>query len=127
MQGYTQHGNLRPFAVSVLYAAYDSKRGFQLFGSNPSGVYQRYKAHVVGSNWQKLCEILKSDFQDSCSIQEACLTALKALQSVKEKEHGIRMSTITGTEERDLQMHHLSEREVSSLTSSLSAQQPKDE
>ena len=38
-QGYTQHGGLRPFGVSFLYAGYDDRYQFQLFTSNPSGNY----------------------------------------------------------------------------------------
>merc|ERR1712000_186435 len=36
-QGYTQHGGLRPFGVSFIYAGWDNRRQFQLYQSNPSG------------------------------------------------------------------------------------------
>ena len=47
-QGYTQHGGLRPFGVSFIYAGYDTQRGFQLYQSNPSGNYGGWKATSVG-------------------------------------------------------------------------------
>ena len=34
-QGYTQHGGLRPFGVSFIYAGHDDRNAFQLFTSNP--------------------------------------------------------------------------------------------
>lgn len=37
---YTQHGGLRPFGVSFLYAGWDRHHGFQLYQSDPSGNYR---------------------------------------------------------------------------------------
>ena len=38
-QGYTQHGGLRPFGVSFIFAGYDDSYGFQIYTSNPSRNY----------------------------------------------------------------------------------------
>lgn len=49
-QGYTQHGGLRPFGVSLLYVGYDELYGFQLYQSDPSGNYSGWKATAIGAN-----------------------------------------------------------------------------
>jgi len=47
-QGYTQHGGLRPFGVSFIYAGWDPQRQFQLYLSNPSGNYGGREATSSG-------------------------------------------------------------------------------
>jgi 20S proteasome subunit alpha 3 len=51
-QSYTQHGGLRPFGVSFLYAGWDRYHGFQLYLSDPSGNYGGWKATAIGQNNQ---------------------------------------------------------------------------
>ena len=51
-QSYTQHGGLRPFGVSFLYAGWDRHHGFQLYLSDPSGNYGGWKATAIGQNYQ---------------------------------------------------------------------------
>ena len=51
-QSYTQHGGLRPFGVSFLYAGWDRHHGFQLYLSDPSGNYGGWKATAIGQNFQ---------------------------------------------------------------------------
>ena len=40
----------RPFGVSLLYAGYDRKEGFQLYQSDPSGNYSGWMATCIGKN-----------------------------------------------------------------------------
>ncbi len=54
-QSYTQHGGLRPFGVSFLYAGYDRHHGFQLYLSDPSGNYGGWKATAIGQNHNVGC------------------------------------------------------------------------
>lgn len=78
-QGYTQHGGLRPFGVSFIYAGYDDQRQFQLYQSNPSGNYGGWKATSVGANNASAQSLLKQDYNDECSLREACGLAVKVL------------------------------------------------
>lgn len=78
-QGYTQHGGLRPFGVSFIYAGYDDQRQFQLYQSNPSGNYGGWKATSVGANNASAQSLLKQDYTDECSLREACGLAVKVL------------------------------------------------
>jgi len=78
-QGYTQHGGLRPFGVSFIYAGYDSSRQFQLYQSNPSGNYGGWKATSVGANNASAQSLLKQDYKEDCTLTEACAIAVKVL------------------------------------------------
>ncbi|AMD19834.1 HCL317Cp [Eremothecium sinecaudum] len=78
-QGYTQHGGLRPFGVSFIYAGYDERYGYQLFTSNPSGNYSGWKAISVGANTQAAQTLLQMDYKEEMSFEDAIQLALKTL------------------------------------------------
>lgn len=78
-QGYTQHGGLRPFGVSFIYAGWDPQRQFQLYLSNPSGNYGGWKATSAGANNASASSLLKQDYKEDCTLEEACGTAVKVL------------------------------------------------
>jgi len=78
-QGYTQHGGLRPFGVSFIYAGWDPRRQFQLYLSNPSGNYGGWKATSAGANNASAQSLLKQDYKEDCSLDEACGVAVKVL------------------------------------------------
>jgi len=78
-QGYTQYGGLRPFGVAFLYAGWDEHFNFQLYHSDPSGNYGGWKATAIGANNQAAQSILKQDYTDTITLQEAVKLALKVL------------------------------------------------
>lgn len=78
-QGYTQHGGLRPFGVSFIYAGYDDRYGYQLYTSNPSGNYTGWKAISVGANTSAAQTLLQMDYKDDITVEEAIELALKTL------------------------------------------------
>ena len=78
-QGYTQHGGLRPFGVSFIYAGYDDRYGYQLYTSNPSGNYTGWKAISVGANTSAAQTLLQMDYKDDITLEEATELALKTL------------------------------------------------
>lgn len=78
-QGYTQHGGLRPFGVSFIYAGWDPRRQFQLYHSNPSGNYGGWKATSAGANHASAQSLLKQDYKEDCTLKEACALAVKVL------------------------------------------------
>ncbi|KAF9601385.1 hypothetical protein IFM89_019238 [Coptis chinensis] len=79
-QGYTQFGGLRPFGVSFLFAGWDKNYGFQLYMSDPSGNYSGWKAAAIGGNNQTAQSILKQDYKDDITREEAVQLALKVLK-----------------------------------------------
>lgn len=78
-QGYTQHGGLRPFGVSFIYAGYDDRYEFQLFTSNPSGNYSGWKATSIGANNAAAQTLLKKDYKDDMLLVDACELAISVL------------------------------------------------
>ncbi|CDP18186.1 unnamed protein product [Coffea canephora] len=78
-QGYTQFGGLRPFGVSFLFAGWDKNYGFQLYMSDPSGNYGGWKAAAIGANNQAAQSMLKQDYKDDITREEAVQLALKVL------------------------------------------------
>lgn len=78
-QGYTQHGGLRPFGVSLLYAGHDDQYGFQLYHSDPSGNYSGWKATCIGSHSANAQSILKQDYTEEITLQQAKELAIKVL------------------------------------------------
>lgn len=105
-QGYTQHGGLRPFGVSFIYAGYDPQRQFQLYQSNPSGNYGGWKATSVGANNASAQSLLKQDYKEDCDLKEACGMAVKVLSKTMD-------STKLSSEKSTLSDLHL---EVTLLT-----------
>lgn len=86
-QGYTQYGGLRPFGVALLYVGWDPLYGFQLYKSDPSGNYSGWKASCIGANHASAASLLKQDYKDDITLEEAkalCLkTVAKTMDSTK--------------------------------------------
>jgi len=78
-QSFTQFGGLRPFGVSMLWAGYDPKDGFQLFHSDPSGNYAEWQATAIGSNAKAAQAILKDDYNDKLTKEQAIELCIKIL------------------------------------------------
>jgi 20S proteasome subunit alpha 3 len=78
-QGYTQFGGLRPFGVSFLMAGYDDHSGFQLYHTDPSGNFSGWKAYAIGLNNNTAQQILRQDWTENLSINEALALTAKVL------------------------------------------------
>jgi len=78
-QYFTQFGGLRPFGVSMLWAGYNSKDGFQLFHSDPSGNYAEWQATAIGNNAKSAQSILKEDYKEDLSMEAAIDLCIKIL------------------------------------------------
>lgn len=108
--GYTQHGGLRPFGVSFIYAGFDAQRSFQLYQSNPSGNYGGWKACSMGANNASASSLLKQDYTEGLSLKEACGLAVKTLSktmdSTKLDSSKIEFATLGRTENGEV-YHHI--------------------
>ena len=99
-QGYTQHGGLRPFGVSFIYAGWDNQRSFQLYQSNPSGNYGGWKATSVGANNASAQSLLKQ----ACELAVKVLS--KTMDSTKLSSEKIEFATVGRTKSGTI-YHHL--------------------
>lgn len=78
-QAYTQFGGQRPFGVSFLYAGWDRHHGFQLYHSDPSGNYGGWKATAIGANNSAAKSLLKNEYEESMTVEEALKFAVKVM------------------------------------------------
>jgi 20S proteasome subunit alpha 3 len=70
-QSYTQFGGLRPFGVACLFVGVDHHFGVQLYGTDPSGNYASWKAHSLGMNASGNEALLKEQWKENLTEQEA--------------------------------------------------------
>lgn len=83
-QSYTQHGGMRPFGVSFLYAGWDKVYGYQLYQSDPSGNYGGWKATCIGGNLSTAQSIFKTDYTENMNLDEAKKLAIKVMSKTIE-------------------------------------------
>jgi 20S proteasome subunit alpha 3 len=102
-QGYTQYGGLRPFGVSLLYGGWDEHSGFQLYQSDPSGNYGGWKATAIGANHQGATNILKQDYKEGLTIQDALKLIIKVLSKSMDSTtltpEKVELATVTRNEQ----------------------------
>jgi 20S proteasome subunit alpha 3 len=84
---------LRPFGVSFLYAGYDPHYQFQLYHSDPSGNYSGWKATCIGANSGTAQSLLKQEYKDGISVEEAVGLVLRVMSKTMD-------STTLGSEKR---------------------------
>ncbi len=87
-QLYTQHAGVRPFGVAFIIGGVDQS-GPRLFGTDPSGAYREYYAHVIGRGEVEAQKFLEKHYKKGISLDEALVLAIKALMvALEEKAEG---------------------------------------
>jgi len=118
-QGYTQYGGLRPFGVSFIYAGWDHHYGFQLYHSDPSGNYGGWKATCIGANNAAAQSILKQDYKEELSLQEAKELAVKVLSKTMDSttlnSEKLEFATIQLGEDGKIKYHLYKPAEIDTL------------
>lgn len=82
-QLYTQHAGVRPFGVSLIFGGLD-KTGNRLFGTHASGAYRGYKATAMGAGRETVLNILKEEYSEDMSLEDAIKLAAKCLTKALE-------------------------------------------
>jgi len=82
-QLYTQHGGVRPFGLSMIFAGVDRK-GSRVFWTDPSGAYLAYKAWSIGSGGDAANEVLEAEYSDDLVLEDSIVLALKCMAKVLE-------------------------------------------
>jgi 20S proteasome subunit alpha 5 len=78
----------RPFGVALLLAGYDELDGSQLFFSDPSGTFVRYKAKAIGAGSEGAQANLEESYSETMTLKEAEELALSTLKQVMEEKIG---------------------------------------
>ena len=79
--------------MSLLYAGYDPHYEFQLYHSDPSGNYSGWKATCIGANNGTATSLLKQEYKEDISIEDAIELVLKVMSKTMD-------STTLGSEKR---------------------------
>lgn len=82
--------------MSLLYAGYDPHYKFQLYHSDPSGNYSGWKATCIGANNGTAQSLLKQEYKDDISVEEAVALVLRVMSKTMD-------STTLGSEKCVLQ------------------------
>lgn len=77
----------RPFGVALLMAGVDDK-GPQLYFSDPSGTYLKYKAKAIGAGSEGAQATLQEKYRDDMSFNDAEDLAFEILKQVMEEKVG---------------------------------------
>ena len=85
MQTKTQFGSTRPYGAGFLFAGWDKNFGFQLYNTEPSGIYNAWKAHAIGKNDQSAQSSLKQYYENNMSLDDGLKLAVKVLKKSLDK------------------------------------------
>ena len=75
----TQSGGLRPFGVSLLVAGIDNDNTIKLFKTDPTGIYFKYKATVIGEGEPEIEQILFKEYKEDMTIEQGLALCIKAM------------------------------------------------
>ena len=84
----TQSGGLRPFGVSLLIAGVDES-GPSLYETDPTGIFFKYKAAVIGEGETEIEEMLQKQYKPDITVEEGLNIAIKALNKVLDKNFSV--------------------------------------
>merc|ERR1712151_182081 len=118
-QGYTQYGGLRPFGVAFLVAGYDEAHEFQLYHTDPSGNFSGWKAYAIGTNNNNAQQIMRQDWKEGMTTQEALELAAKVLTKTMDtanpNSEKLEFGVVETTESGQVRMRILKDAEVNKL------------
>lgn len=124
-QGYTQYGGLRPFGVSFLFAGWDQHYGFQLYQSDPSGNYAGWKATAIGANNQAAQSILRQDYKEDLTLDDALKLVIKVLSKTMDStsltSDKLELSSVTMDEGGKVRYHVYTDKDMEPLLASVNA------
>ncbi|XP_020802956.1 proteasome subunit alpha type-4-like [Drosophila serrata] len=99
-QSYTMYTGKRPFGIAVIYMGWDSERGWQIYHSDPSGNYGRWKSSCIGRHAHRaqeyLDQMLVGKPLPSLSLaNELAIKAIKvAMEGIQLTGSAIQMATM---------------------------------
>ena len=85
MQTKTQFGSTRPYGAGFLFGGWDKNYGFQLYNTEPSGIYNAWRAHAIGKNDQSAQSSLKQYYENNMSLNDGLKLAVKVLKKSLDK------------------------------------------
>ncbi len=87
-QQFTQYGGARPFGVSMMFAGINGEA--QLYTTDITGNYLKYKANAIGENDDKFRRILREKYKEGLSSSEGLRLALDIFKEVQGEDFDIK-------------------------------------
>ncbi|KAJ9109417.1 Proteasome subunit alpha type-4 [Naganishia cerealis] len=82
-QKYTQSGGVRPFGIATLIAGFDANDTVpRLYQTEPSGVYNSWKAHAIGRSSKTVREFLEKNYEEDMNDEQTIKLTIKSLLEV---------------------------------------------
>lgn len=82
-QKYTQSGGVRPFGIATIIAGFDNNdKTPRLYQTEPSGVYNAWKAHSIGRSSKTVKEFLEKNYEEEMSDEQTLKLTIKSLLEV---------------------------------------------
>ncbi|KAJ1916277.1 proteasome component pup2 [Tieghemiomyces parasiticus] len=107
----------RPFGVALLIAGCD-ERGPQLYHTDPSGTYVRYKAKAIGAGSEGAQTELQEEYFQTMTLNDGFKLALKVLKQVMEEKLNVSNIQVAAVTSQD-GYHILSEEKLQSIVEQL--------
>ena len=110
-QQFTQYGGARPFGVSIMTAGITGNSG-KLFVSDITGNYFEYLASAIGENDEKIKEMLREEYKEGMTTDEALKLGLKIFKSILGKNFELARFDIGVINLRDKKLNRIQEAEL---------------
>lgn len=82
-QKYTQSGGVRPFGIATIIAGFDTNDTVpKLYQTEPSGVYNAWKAHAIGRSSKTVRDFLEKHYTEELSDEDTIKLTIKSLLEV---------------------------------------------
>lgn len=82
-QRYTQSGGVRPFGIATIIAGFDNNDTTpRLYQTEPSGVYNAWKAHAIGRSSKTVKEFLEKNYEEDLDDAQTIKLTIKSLLEV---------------------------------------------
>lgn len=117
-QAFTQYGGARPFGVSLLFIGVDDD-GPKLFLTEPTGIYFEYVATSVGEGESEAEEMLKKEYKEGMSLDDAIKLGIKILKKVLGRDFDVERVEVAFVRKDDRQYGKLKKEDIENVVNKL--------
>ncbi len=110
-QQYTQHPGIRPFGVSLIIAGVSGK-DTKIYTTEITGNYFEYNAAVIGENDHKIKEMLRKEYKEDITTDEAIKLGMDIFKKVLENKFDINRFDIGVIKTEDRKLKKLQKEEI---------------
>jgi proteasome alpha subunit len=82
-QQFTQYGGARPFGVALMFAGFNGKP--ELYSTDVTGNYFKYKANAIGENDERIRDKLKEKYKPELTCEQGVKLGLEIFKEIQEE------------------------------------------